>query len=59
MRTDVSTASLLGRQIGHFRVVDFVASGGMGAAIAEARALRATGFGRRDFVTLCRTLGIE
>lgn len=31
MRTDVSNPGLLGRQIGHFRVVDFVASGGMGA----------------------------
>ena len=31
MPTDVGNRDLLGRQIGHFRVIDFVASGGMGA----------------------------
>jgi eukaryotic-like serine/threonine-protein kinase len=31
MRTHVTNSDLLGRQIGHFRVVDFIASGGMGA----------------------------
>jgi eukaryotic-like serine/threonine-protein kinase len=31
MRIDIGNRDLLGRQIGHFRVVDFVAAGGMGA----------------------------
>ena len=31
MRSDGKNTGLLGRQIGHFRVVDFVAAGGMGA----------------------------
>jgi serine/threonine protein kinase/Tfp pilus assembly protein PilF len=30
MRTDVGQRDLLGRQIGHFRIIDFVAAGGMG-----------------------------
>lgn len=34
-------------------------SGRADEARAEARALRALGFGRRDFVELCRTLGID
>ena len=34
-------------------------SGRTDEATAEARALRTLGFGRRDFVELCRTLGIE
>lgn len=31
MRSDGTDRALLGRQIGHFRIVDFVASGGMGS----------------------------
>ena len=34
-------------------------SGRTDEATAEARALRTLGFGRRDFVQLCQTLGIE
>ena len=34
-------------------------SGRTDEARSEARALRTLGFGRRDFVELCRTLGID